>query len=71
MAVNMIKNPTTIEEWNTRNYRERMVPRVELNFAGSPEDAECEGHESLAGAHMGESVFCDGSCNPYRALIRA
>jgi len=23
---------------------------------------ECEGHESLAGAHMGESVYCDGSC---------
>ncbi|MDR6117232.1 hypothetical protein QE370_000416 [Aeromicrobium sp. SORGH_AS981] len=26
------------------------------------EDARCEGHESLDGAHMGESVFCDGSC---------
>jgi hypothetical protein len=24
--------------------------------------AECEGHESLDGAHMGEIVFCDGSC---------
>lgn len=24
--------------------------------------AECEGHESLSGAHMGESVYCDGSC---------
>ena len=23
---------------------------------------ECPGHESLAGAHMGESVYCDGSC---------
>jgi hypothetical protein len=23
---------------------------------------ECEGHESLAGEHMGETVFCDGSC---------
>lgn len=26
------------------------------------EDAECQGHQSLAGAHMGETVFCDGSC---------
>lgn len=25
-------------------------------------DACCEGHESLAGAHMGETVYCDGSC---------
>lgn len=26
------------------------------------EDNECEGHESLDGAHMGETVYCDGSC---------
>lgn len=25
-------------------------------------DDECEGHESLNGDMMGESVFCDGSC---------
>jgi hypothetical protein len=23
---------------------------------------ECEGHESLAGGHHGETVFCDGTC---------
>lgn len=23
----------------------------------------CEGHESLAGEHMGEAVFCDGTCS--------
>jgi len=23
---------------------------------------QCEGHASLAGEHMGESVYCDGSC---------
>lgn len=23
---------------------------------------ECEGHESLDGAHMGETVYCDGTC---------
>jgi hypothetical protein len=26
---------------------------------------QCEGHESLNGADMGQSVFCDGSCNPF------
>lgn len=26
------------------------------------DETECEGHESLDGAHMGESVYCDGSC---------
>lgn len=31
-------------------------------FFDELEEAECEGHESLAGAHMGETVFCDGSC---------
>jgi hypothetical protein len=23
----------------------------------------CQGHESLDGAHMGETVYCDGSCS--------
>lgn len=32
---------------------------------GDDED-ECEGHESLDGAHMGEAVYCDGSCRPRR-----
>ena len=26
------------------------------------DDNECEGHESLSGASMGASYFCDGSC---------
>lgn len=26
------------------------------------DDNECEGHESLRGADMGVTVFCDGSC---------
>ena len=29
---------------------------------------ECPGHESLAGSHMGESVQCDGSCEPGDAI---
>lgn len=27
-----------------------------------PSERECQGHESLAGEHMGESVFCGGEC---------
>lgn len=26
------------------------------------DDFECEGHDSLGGAHMGKTVYCDGSC---------
>jgi hypothetical protein len=26
------------------------------------ESEGCQGHESLDGAHMGEAVYCDGSC---------
>lgn len=35
------------------------------------EQAECQGHESLAGEHMGEAVYCDGTCRPRRARIGA
>jgi hypothetical protein len=41
-------------------YYEEMAERAEE--AEDDEDDECEGHESLDGAHMGESVYCDGSC---------
>lgn len=34
----------------------------ELDDDELDEDEDCEGHESLDGAHMGESVYCDGSC---------
>ena len=37
-----------------------------LRYGNWPPNAvavrECEGHESLAGQHMGEAVYCDGSC---------
>ena len=29
------------------------------------DELECEGHESLAGEHMGETVYCDGSCRAH------
>lgn len=32
------------------------------------DDDGCEGHESLAGAHMGEAVYCDGSCRRVRRV---
>jgi hypothetical protein len=35
-------------------------PTAEL--AEWDDDNDCEGHESLAGEHMGETVFCDGTC---------
>lgn len=28
------------------------------------DDNDCPGHESLDGAHMGETVYCDGTCVP-------
>jgi hypothetical protein len=31
-------------------------------FYAHDEDNQCEGHESLNGAHMGEAVYCDGTC---------
>lgn len=35
-----------------------------------PRARDCEGHESLAGEHMGESVYCDGSCQRVRGTAR-
>jgi hypothetical protein len=30
--------------------------------AADPDDTGCYGHESLDGAHMGETVYCNGTC---------
>lgn len=35
------------------------------------DEPECEGHESLDGAHMGETVFCDGTCVRHHITPRA
>jgi hypothetical protein len=40
----------------------QIVERLVFALAQRLDDAECEGHESLDGAHMGETVYCDGSC---------
>lgn len=51
--------------------RARVAIRRYANLAGKPLDEavteftaslDCEGHESLDGAHMGETVHCDGTC---------
>lgn len=48
---------------------DKMIPGPVAELSGAEEDSgwddgedECEGHESLAGEHMGEAVYCDGSC---------
>jgi hypothetical protein len=32
---------------------------------------ECQGHESLNGAHMGQTAYCDGTCIDRAALAKA
>lgn len=34
----------------------------ELAETDDDDELACEGHESLAGEHMGETVYCDGTC---------
>lgn len=52
---------------------ERVVLTVVDGVADADEgEAECEGHESLDGAHMGETVYCDGTCRPaHRTAVSA
>jgi hypothetical protein len=44
----------------------RMLPEIQAEVAqenaANDEGDGCDGHESLSGAHMGETVYCDGSC---------
>jgi len=52
-----------------------MIARVlrvldRLGEQRGPNPLDCDGHESLAGEHMGETVYCDGSCSPARPLER-
>jgi hypothetical protein len=42
--------------------RELTLSAGRVRARADAEDNECEGHESLAGEHMGETVFCDGTC---------
>ncbi len=37
-------------------------------MAFDDEDEGCQGHESLDGAHMGETVYCDGTCRPGKVV---
>lgn len=40
----------------------KVTPGVVNAAPDDDEQGGCEGHESLDGAHMGETVYCDGSC---------
>ena len=53
-------------EWVRRVPAEVIEPLDE----GDDEQAECDGHESLNGADMGESVYCDGNCLNARGPVR-
>jgi hypothetical protein len=62
----------TVVWWNDRD--ERTAAEVidalraaaqewdDTHGAEADDEWECEGHESLAGEHMGETVYCDGTC---------
>ena len=52
-------------------YADLDTPDLETadEFSEYDDDTECEGHESLDGAHMGETVYCDGSCRPDAEVI--
>jgi len=39
------------------------VCNIEIESAyGDPDEGSCEGHESLEGEHMGNTVYCNGDC---------
>jgi hypothetical protein len=59
----MPRNPGTDDrpQWVGVTYAEH-VPARHIEPVEDDEQPECEGHESLAGEHMGEGVYCDGSC---------
>lgn len=47
-------------------YRGSTLTQMDARYAAmhceGDDPVECEGHESLDGAHMGETVYCDGTC---------
>jgi len=47
--------------------RAAKYPQLIVETRNDPD--ECEGHESVAGQHMGESTYCDGACNPVKVLL--
>lgn len=47
--------------------RDADYPQLIVEKRNDPDG--CEGHESLDGAHMGETTYCDGACNPTKVLL--
>ncbi|GAA3751186.1 hypothetical protein [Micromonospora maritima] len=52
----------TIGQANVKTVECVSGPEDEYEYDEDDDENECEGHESLDGAHEGESVYCDGSC---------
>lgn len=52
------------KDWAIRTYGLEVWKTYMATSWDKPDnwDNECEGHESLKGEDMGESVYCDGSC---------
>lgn len=54
-------SPDQAEALAEAEHRARFEPDGESNEDDEDDDG-CPGHESLAGEHMGEAVYCDGTC---------
>lgn len=46
----------------TRNKDNVPSENVKSTDSGNTWIDECDGHETLSGAHMGETIYCDGRC---------
>jgi hypothetical protein len=55
--------PGTYRVDELRTFTRPPHARAVVVVVDEPDDEQgCEGHESLAGEHMGETVYCDGTC---------
>lgn len=62
-----VSEPMTVEDIEfgcDLAYLYDLLDAIEDQVVAAVDDTQCEGHESLAGEHMGEAVYCDGSCRP-------
>ena len=60
-VVNRLYYMVTEHPWPT-DAIDVLLHTFESDDEDDDDDFGCEGHESLAGEHMGETVYCDGSC---------
>lgn len=58
-----VRQDHEVPEPDVQAYREAMRQHNQVEEAfHTDDDDDCEGHESLSGASMGESAYCNGSC---------